>query len=104
MHVQANVVSHDQSLASMYRIVKGINCSNTYLAVFLSHHIKHTPFQIGHYAISVTQPKGMDHMLILPTFADDPAAPGLTRYRLGTHSRDLFNTIPKLIAYYIDHE
>eukprot|EP00038_Savillea_parva_P007138 m.168008 g.168008 ORF g.168008 m.168008 type:complete len:403 (+) comp12909_c0_seq1:286-1494(+) len=60
--------------------------------------------QPGHYAISVTQPKGMDHMLILPTFADDPAAPGLTRYRLGTHSRDLFNTIPKLIAYYIDHE
>eukprot|EP00037_Helgoeca_nana_P024291 m.257709 g.257709 ORF g.257709 m.257709 type:complete len:431 (-) comp26599_c3_seq2:160-1452(-) len=59
----------------------------------------------GHYAISANQHKGMDHMLILPSYAGpDSAAPGCTRYRLGTYSRDLFNTVPKLIAYYIDHE
>jgi hypothetical protein len=59
----------------------------------------------GHYAISAIQHKGMDHMLILPSYAGpDSSAPGSTRYRLGTYSRDLFNTVPKLIAYYIDHE
>lgn len=59
----------------------------------------------GHYAISSIQHKGMDHMLILPSYAGpDSTAPGCTRYRLGTYSRDLFNTVPKLIAFYIDHE
>eukprot|EP00039_Didymoeca_costata_P019072 m.336119 g.336119 ORF g.336119 m.336119 type:complete len:411 (-) comp17764_c0_seq1:253-1485(-) len=60
----------------------------------------------GHYAISCVQ-HGMDfdHMLILPSRAGGGgvAAPGNTRYRLGTYSRHLFNTVPKLIAYYIDH-
>ncbi len=28
-------------------------------------------------------------------------APGNTRYRLGTYSKDRFNTVPKLVAYYI---
>jgi len=60
----------------------------------------------GHYAISGIQHKGMDHMLILPSAAGNGGAhaPGNTRYRLGTMSKLLFNTVPKLIAYYIDHE
>lgn len=43
-------------------------------------------------------------MLVLPSYAGrDPTAPGGTRYRLGANSRVLFNTVPKLIAYYIAH-
>mmetsp|Transcript_897 Transcript_897/g.2659 ORF Transcript_897/g.2659 Transcript_897/m.2659 type:complete len:431 (+) Transcript_897:211-1503(+) len=61
--------------------------------------------ETGHYAISAIQHSGMDHMLILPSYAGpNSTAPGSTRYRLGTYSKDLFNTVPKLIAYYIDHE
>lgn len=30
----------------------------------------------------------------------DSSAPGNTRYRLGTYSKMLFNTVPKLVAYY----
>lgn len=59
----------------------------------------------GHYAISTVQFRGqMDHQLILPSRAgsNGEAAPGNTRYRLGTYSKELFNTIPKLCAYYID--
>jgi len=61
--------------------------------------------QPGHYALSVIQAnKHYDHMLILPSQATaDSGAPGNTRYRLGTYSRLLFNTIPKLAAYYIGH-
>eukprot|EP00039_Didymoeca_costata_P025451 m.13400 g.13400 ORF g.13400 m.13400 type:complete len:213 (+) comp4845_c2_seq1:94-732(+) len=61
--------------------------------------------QPGHFAISVVQTGGeFDHMLILPSYAGaDSGAPGNTRYRLGTYSRLLFNTVPKLIAYYIGH-
>lgn len=60
----------------------------------------------GHYAISAVQFNSqMDHMLILPSYAgENTNAPGATRYRLGTYSKLLFNTVPKLIAYYIDHE
>eukprot|EP00051_Salpingoeca_urceolata_P028560 m.487481 g.487481 ORF g.487481 m.487481 type:complete len:217 (-) comp25040_c0_seq1:171-821(-) len=59
--------------------------------------------QPGHYAISAVQLHGqMEHMLILPSWAGKASgAPGNTRYRLGTMSRKLFNTVPKLIAYYI---
>lgn len=61
----------------------------------------------GHYAISCIQHgQDFDHMLILPSRATQQSgtsAPGNTRYRLGTHSKDLFNTVPKLVAYYIDH-
>jgi hypothetical protein len=61
--------------------------------------------QPGHFALSVIQKNGhFDHMLILPSYAGKEAgAPGNTRYRLGTYSRLLFNTIPKLVAYYIGH-
>jgi len=60
--------------------------------------------QPGHFALSVVQDGGhIDHMLILPSYAGDPSVPGNTRYRLGTYSRSLFNTIPKLVAYYIGH-
>lgn len=31
----------------------------------------------------------------------DSASPGKTQYRIGTYSTDLFNTVPKLVAYYI---
>lgn len=59
----------------------------------------------GHYAISTKQDNGnIEHMLILPSWAGyDTNAPGNTRYRLGTYSKLLFNTVPKLIAYYIAH-
>eukprot|EP00041_Stephanoeca_diplocostata_P020497 m.460408 g.460408 ORF g.460408 m.460408 type:complete len:200 (+) comp21594_c0_seq3:132-731(+) len=59
----------------------------------------------GHFALSVVQEGGqLDHMLILPSFAGhDSTAPGKTQYRLGTYSKLLFNTIPKLCAYYIGH-
>jgi|ERR1719272_70185 len=61
--------------------------------------------QPGHFALSVVQEgKHFDHMLILPSYAgNDSGAPGNTRYRLGTYSRLLFNTVPKLVAYYIGH-
>lgn len=56
----------------------------------------------GHYAISVSSLSGVDQILILPSYAGrDPTAPGGTRYRLGPESRVLFNTVPKLIAYYL---
>lgn len=56
----------------------------------------------GHYAISVSSITGVDQILILPSYAGrDPSAPGGTRYRLGPESRVLFNTVPKLIAYYL---
>jgi len=61
--------------------------------------------QPGHYAISAIQHNNhFDHMLILPSQAHggDVNAPGNTRYRLGTTTREMFNTVPKLIAYYID--
>lgn len=52
----------------------------------------------------VQEGKHFDHMLILPSYAgNDSGAPGNTRYRLGTYSRLLFNTVPKLVAYYIGH-
>lgn len=56
----------------------------------------------GHYAISAVRPKGsIVSMLILPSYAGpESIAPGRTQYRLGTHSRDLFNTVPKLLMYY----
>jgi len=59
----------------------------------------------GHFALSVVQEGGkLDHMLVLPSFAGkDSSAPGKTQYRLGTYSKLLFNTIPKLCAYYIGH-
>ena len=60
----------------------------------------------GHYAISCIQHgNDFDHMLILPSRAADTgtSAPGGTRYRLGTYTKELFNTVPKLVAYYIDH-
>lgn len=60
--------------------------------------------QPGHYAISAIQADGaFEHMLILPTVARTPGAPGNTRYRLGSKSLNLFNTVPKLIAYYNNH-
>lgn len=61
--------------------------------------------QAGHYAISAVRKNGtIDHMLILPSYAGaESKSPGKTQYRLGTYSKDLFNTIPKLIAYYIAH-
>eukprot|EP00053_Salpingoeca_punica_P007697 m.70020 g.70020 ORF g.70020 m.70020 type:complete len:239 (-) comp14283_c1_seq1:1388-2104(-) len=57
----------------------------------------------GHYAISVIQDNGrIEHMLILSSYAGEGTnAPGDTRYRLGTYSTYYFNTVPKLIAYYI---
>jgi hypothetical protein len=57
----------------------------------------------GHYAISVIQDSGkIEHMLILSSYAgSDSTAPGNTQYRLGTYSTYYFNTVPKLIAYYI---
>eukprot|EP00037_Helgoeca_nana_P002128 m.31959 g.31959 ORF g.31959 m.31959 type:complete len:221 (-) comp12382_c0_seq1:114-776(-) len=59
----------------------------------------------GHFALSVVQEGAkLDHMLVLPSFAGhDSTAPGKTQYRLGTYSKFLFNTIPKLCAYYIGH-
>jgi len=59
--------------------------------------------QPGHYAITTVQERvGIKHILVLPSYAGrDPTAPGATRYRLGKASRKLFNTVPKLIAYYI---
>lgn len=61
--------------------------------------------QPGHYAISVVRKnKQVDHMLILPSYAGaESNSPGKTQYRIGTYSTDLFNTVPKLIAYYIAH-
>jgi len=55
----------------------------------------------GHFALSVVQEGGqLDHMLVLPSYAGkDANAPGATRYRLGTYSKMLFNTVPKLCAY-----
>lgn len=73
----------------------------------------------GHYAISaVTYDKTLDHMLILPSWVSaiqcctaraltirqapkESNAPGQTQYRLGTMSKTVFNTVPKMIAYYI---
>lgn len=61
-----------------------------------------TRIATGHYAISAVRPKGtIVSMLILPSYAGpESIAPGRTQYRLGTHSRDLFNTVPKLLMYY----
>eukprot|EP00045_Choanoeca_perplexa_P003870 m.34058 g.34058 ORF g.34058 m.34058 type:complete len:189 (-) comp12271_c0_seq2:1291-1857(-) len=61
--------------------------------------------QEGNYAISVVRPgPNVEHMLVLPSYAGpNSTAPGKTQYRIGTYSTDLFNTIPKLIAYYIAH-
>eukprot|EP00055_Hartaetosiga_balthica_P013722 m.71544 g.71544 ORF g.71544 m.71544 type:complete len:192 (-) comp8354_c0_seq1:2397-2972(-) len=61
--------------------------------------------QKGHYAVSVKRKSGVvDHMLVLPSWAgNDSDAPGQTQYRIGTYTTDLFNTIPKLIAFYIGH-
>mmetsp|Transcript_16675 Transcript_16675/g.49035 ORF Transcript_16675/g.49035 Transcript_16675/m.49035 type:complete len:1171 (+) Transcript_16675:59-3571(+) len=56
----------------------------------------------GRYAISVLQGGVVQHLLVIPSYAgNDPNAPGGTRYRLGETSRILFNTVPKLCAYYI---
>eukprot|EP00041_Stephanoeca_diplocostata_P037818 m.1447794 g.1447794 ORF g.1447794 m.1447794 type:complete len:1137 (+) comp25110_c0_seq12:126-3536(+) len=60
----------------------------------------------GHYAISVVQRTDeravCHHLLIFPSYAGgDPTVPGGTRYRLGKEQRNMFNTVPKLIAYYI---
>ncbi|EGD78356.1 hypothetical protein PTSG_09422 [Salpingoeca rosetta] len=59
----------------------------------------------GKYAISVKRKNGnVDHMLILPSWGGpDSTAPGQTQYRIGTYSSALFNTVPKLIAYYVVH-
>jgi len=59
--------------------------------------------QPGRYAISVVQRGGnIEHMLILPSYAGpQSAAPGKTQYRIGTYSKLVFNTVPKLVAYYI---
>ena len=59
----------------------------------------------GHYAISVMRKKGsITSMLILPSYGGaDSIAPGHTVYRLGTYSKLIFNTVPKLLAYYIAH-
>ena len=61
--------------------------------------------QEGNYAISVVRPgPKVEHMLVLPSYAGpSSAAPGKTQYRIGTYSSDLFNTMPKLVAYYIAH-
>eukprot|EP00049_Salpingoeca_infusionum_P011635 m.203115 g.203115 ORF g.203115 m.203115 type:complete len:196 (+) comp14987_c1_seq1:80-667(+) len=61
--------------------------------------------QQGNYAVSVVRDSGkVDHMLVLPSWAgSDSTAPGQTQYRIGTYSTNLFNTIPKLVAYYIAH-
>jgi hypothetical protein len=60
--------------------------------------------KVGHYAISFVKAGQVDHMLCLPSYAgNDPSVPGATRYRFGTKTTALFNTIPKLIAYYIGH-
>eukprot|EP00729_Bicosta_minor_P013200 gene13200-1318_t len=64
----------------------------------------------GHFALSVVTNRrgskdGLEHLLIMPSFAGkDSNAPGNTRYRLGTGNHCLFNTIAKLIAYYIGHD
>lgn len=61
--------------------------------------------KVGHYAISFVKAGQVDHMLCLPSYAgNDPSVPGATRYRFGTKTTALFNTIPKLIAYYIGHK
>eukprot|EP00039_Didymoeca_costata_P016630 m.300660 g.300660 ORF g.300660 m.300660 type:complete len:1171 (+) comp16422_c0_seq10:196-3708(+) len=57
----------------------------------------------GHYAISVRQAERVEHFLILPTYAGDKSVSGSTRYRLGKNSRLLFNSVPKLIGFYIGH-
>eukprot|EP00056_Hartaetosiga_gracilis_P020014 m.17151 g.17151 ORF g.17151 m.17151 type:complete len:192 (+) comp8103_c0_seq1:64-639(+) len=61
--------------------------------------------QKGHYAVSVKRKSGeVDHMLVLPSWAGaESNAPGQTQYRIGTYTTDLFNTIPKLVAFYIGH-
>jgi hypothetical protein len=61
--------------------------------------------QDGNYAISVVRPgPKVEHMLVLPSYAGPSStAPGKTQYRIGTYSTDLFNTMPKLVAYYIAH-
>eukprot|EP00035_Acanthoeca_spectabilis_P004255 m.101294 g.101294 ORF g.101294 m.101294 type:complete len:1152 (+) comp12506_c0_seq2:67-3522(+) len=60
--------------------------------------------QPGRYAISAIQGGAIQHLLVIPSYAgNDPNAPGGTRYRLGETSRILFNTVPKLCAYYIAH-
>jgi len=58
----------------------------------------------GHYACSFVENRKVDHMLVLPSYAGKKNdAPGATRYRFGTKSKEMFNTVPKLIAYYIGH-
>ncbi|EDQ92548.1 uncharacterized protein MONBRDRAFT_30924 [Monosiga brevicollis MX1] len=61
--------------------------------------------QPGHYAISAkTSENKIVSMLILPTWAGPNSnAPGQTQYRLGSQSKLLFNTVPKLIKYYTEN-
>eukprot|EP00056_Hartaetosiga_gracilis_P016139 m.4046 g.4046 ORF g.4046 m.4046 type:complete len:227 (-) comp3791_c0_seq1:50-730(-) len=61
--------------------------------------------QPGHYAISTKTRSGkIVSMLILPSWAGpDSNAPGQTQYRLGSTSKLLFNTVPKLIQYFSEN-
>eukprot|EP01147_Barroeca_monosierra_P010820 gene10819-2899_t len=61
--------------------------------------------QPGHYAISAKVTSGkIISMLILPSWAGrDSNAPGKTQYRLGSTSKLLFNTVPRLIKYFTEN-
>ena len=62
--------------------------------------------ELGTYACSISIGKSKNdvtHMLVLPSFADDASVEGGTRYRFGTKSKLMFNSIPKLVAYHISH-
>eukprot|EP00055_Hartaetosiga_balthica_P018783 m.135356 g.135356 ORF g.135356 m.135356 type:complete len:225 (-) comp9941_c0_seq1:136-810(-) len=61
--------------------------------------------QPGHYAISTKTKAGkIVSMLILPSWAGPNSnAPGQTQYRLGSTSKLLFNTVPKLIQYFCEN-
>ena len=72
--------------------------------------VRESSSQVGQFALSVVTNRrvakeGLEHLLIIPSFAGTGStAPGNTRYRLGTNNHAMFNTIAKLIAYYIGHE
>lgn len=66
----------------------------------------------GHFAVTMVTAvgykartdTGFESLLILPSRAKkDSGAPGNTQYRLGTQNPCLFNTVVKLIEYYIGH-
>ena len=66
--------------------------------------VRYSTSRPGHYACSFVEGHRVHNMLVMPSYAGKShGSPGSTMYRFGTKSRLMFNTIPKLIAYYIGH-